>query len=305
MRALALPWMSLVALGACGGGAPPAPQPAVAAISIVAPRAGETDVEVAKVNGRPVWGSCIVGQIARGAKTRAAALDECVAFELLAQAAEQRGLATDPSVGEATRAALVNRLVQIDFEEKYQKPADLGDRMTKWLDDNAWRMHRPELRASSYARVEVAKDAPPETDARARKLAEAIAAELAGQTGLFGVNLRETAERLAKGTGAKLDIKDYKQSPRSGLESNYADGLFAVPEVGRVSAATRTKWGWDVILWSGGLPAKESSREEIAAEVFPELRRATFQVWVNQLIKQLQIHVEIDQAQVAKLEGAS
>jgi hypothetical protein len=67
----------------------------------------------------------------------------------------------------------------------------------------------------------------------------------------------------------------------------------------------RTHWGWDVILWSGGLPPKESTQAEIAAEVFPELRRAAFQYWVNDLVKQLHLEIEIDTALLARFEAAS
>lgn len=295
--------MMLAACGGGGSGAPPAP--AAHAVSIVAPPAGPEDLEVARVDGRPVWGSCVTAQMARGAKTRAAALDECIAFELMAQAAERRGLTADPEVAEATRSAMANRLIEVGFEDKYKTPADLGDVMTKWLADNAWRMHRPELRASTYARIEVESGAPHEIDERAKALAEQIAAQLAAETGLFGVNLRETAERLAKGTGLKLDVADQKQTAKSQLEANYAGALFAIPEVGRISPVTRTKWGWDVIAWTGGLPAKEFTRDELAADVFQELRRTQLQVWINRLIKQLGIHVEVDQDQLARAEDAS
>ena len=294
------PWLLLVLAAACGGGSSPSEevpqQRTVTSISAIAPREGTDDLEVAQVNGRPVWGSCVSAQMSRGAKTRAAALDECIQFELMAQVAEQRGLAGDPTVIEATRRELVSREIAVDFEAKTEKPADLGERMTKWLTQNAWRMHRPDLRASSYARVNVPKDASPEVEATAKALAVNIAAELAGQAGLFPAELGATAERLGKGTGLPLDIQDVKASARSSLDGPYADALYAVPEVGRITGPVRTHWGWDVILWNGGLPPKESTQEEIAAEVFPELRRAAFQYWVNDLVKQLGLKIEVDTA---------
>jgi len=45
------------------------------------------DVQVATVEGRPVWGSCVTAQTARGA-TKQAALDQCIGFELMAIEAE-------------------------------------------------------------------------------------------------------------------------------------------------------------------------------------------------------------------------
>jgi hypothetical protein len=299
----------LVLAAACGSGSPPSEdeplQRAAPVISAIAPREGADDLEVAKVNGRPVWGSCVVHQMSRGARTREAALDECIQFELLAQTAEQRGLAADPTVVEATRRELVSREVAVDFEARTASPADLGERMTKWLTDNAWRMHRPDLRASSYARVNVPKGAPPEVEAKAKALSEQIAAALATEVGLLPANVKDTAERIGKGSDLGLDIADVKPTPRTSLDKPYADALYAVPEIGRIAGPVRTQWGWDVILWNGGLPPKESTQDEIAAEVFPELRRAAFQFWVNDLVKKLGIKIEIDPALVARLEAAS
>ena len=299
----------VVLAAACGGGSSPSDEPpprrAVPTISAIAPPEGPDDLEVAKVNGRPVWGSCVSQQVSRGAKTREAALDECIQFELLAQLAEHRGLASDPTVVEATRRALVSRAVATGFEDRTQKPADLGERMTKWLTANAWRMHRPDLRASSYARVNVPKDASPEVEAKAKALAETIAAALANDVGLFPADLKATAQRLGKDSGLTLDTSDVKAATRTSLDPAYGSALYAVPEVGRVTGPVRTHWGWDVILWNGGLTAKESTQDEIAAEVFPELRRAAFQYWVNDLVKQLGLKIEIETALLARLEESS
>jgi hypothetical protein len=302
MRALVHIWL-LSIIAACGGGSGPAPQPAAQALSAVAPRADDTDLEVARVNGRPVWGSCVTAQAAHGAKSRQAALDECVAFELLAQTAEHKGLATDPMVTEATRSALVNRLIEIGFDARYQKPADLGEVMSKWVDQNERRRHQPELRASTYARINLAKDAPPELEDKAHKLADAIAAATAGETGMFPITLKEIADRVAAGTGFTPDVAEVPNRDHSGLDGSYGDALWAIPEVGRTSRAVRTPWGWDVILLTGIIPAKEMTRDELGAIVFDEVRRLTFTTWVNDLIKQLHVHVDVDQAQVAKLEG--
>jgi len=66
---------------ACGGSSEPTQRPATG-VEAIATQQGAGDVIVAQVNGRPVWGSCVTAQ-SRG-KSKQAALDECVAFELLA-----------------------------------------------------------------------------------------------------------------------------------------------------------------------------------------------------------------------------
>lgn len=275
------------------------------AISTIAPPETGQDLEVARVNGRPVWGSCVTGQVARGAKTRENALDECIQFELLAQVAEQRGFAADPTVAEATRRAMVSRVIALDFEDRIQKPADLGERLSKWLAENSWRMHRPDLRASGYARINVPKGSPPEVETQAKALADQIAAALASETGLFTSDLQATAERITKGTSLKLEVREAKGMPRENMDGPYGDTLYAIPEVGRVGGPVRTRWGWDVILWSGGIPPKESTQEQIAAEAFPELRRAAFLAWVNDIVKKLGLRIQVQPDLLARLQEST
>jgi hypothetical protein len=281
---------------------------------IATPALSAADLPVATVNGRTVWGSCVTAQaqvIAADAATapapeqlRRAALDQCIAFELLAQTAEARGLAAAPEVATAIRAAAVNRLVATDFEQRYRTPDDLKGPVDNVMKRNEWRMHIGQLRASTFARFVVPKEAPPEVDAKAHALADKLAAELAGQTGLYGVHVTEAAARIAAGSDVKLDTSDVKPSPPATLVAPYANALYAIPAIGQTSPAVRTEWGWDVMVWTGGIEAKDSTRDEIVAEIFPELRRRQFQLWVTQLGKQLGLHIEVDQAAVAQLDTA-
>jgi hypothetical protein len=300
--------------GGCGssgsGAGPAAAVPGV----IATPALTADDAPVAQVNGRTVWASCVAAQarqvrIAAGsdAERRAAALDQCIAFELLAQAAETRGLAAAPEVGQAARGAEVNRLVEIEFEQRYRRPADLAPQLDAVLTSSPWLLRTPEARDSSYARFVVPKGAPAEVEARAHALADRLAAELAGQTGLFGVHLADAARRIAQGSGAELETTGFRPATRDQLVDEYAAALFAIPEVGRASRAIRTPWGWDVVVWTGGSPARERSRDEVAAELFPELRRRQFQRWVSQLARQHGVHIEVEQAELSRLdtEGGS
>ena len=294
---------------ACGSSSPP---PRAAPAVIATPPLTGDDVEVARVNGRPVWSSCVVVQARAitGAAQRVArdlrvdALQQCIAFELLAQTAEARGVAQLPEVRDAVRSAAVNRLVETDFEQRYRTPDDLAAAVDTVMKRNEWRMHILELRASTFARFIVPDKAPAELDARARALADQLAAELAGQTGLYGVHLTEAARRIAAGSDVKLETADVKPTHRDDLVEPYARALYAIPEVGRIGPVVRTQWGWDVVLWTGGVEPRERTRDEVVGEMFPDLRRHQFQLWVTQLAKQLGVHVEVDQATAARLDTA-
>jgi len=302
-----------LAAAACGTEAPPPPR-AGAPAPAASPAAGPDDAVVATVNGRPVWGSCVAAQAARGAASRRtalpealnAALDECVDFELLAQAAEARGLGRDPEVAEAERTAEVSRLVELGFEARYRSPDDLRAAVDRAVDRYAAQLEQPELRASAFARVEVPAGAPPEADAAARALAERIAGALAGERGLFAVHLREAADRIAAaGAGLRVAHGDFRAASREGLVPPYAEALFSIPEVGRIAAPARTAWGWDVILLTRRVPAAVHTRDEVAAKVFPDVRRRELSRWVNELAARSGIRVELDPARVAQLLGSS
>jgi hypothetical protein len=281
---------------ACGGTPEPTKRSGTG-VSPIAQQQGTDDVIVAQVNGRPVWGSCVTAQ-SKG-KTKQAALDDCVSFELLAQAADARGLATDPDVVEATRSALVNRVVEVGFEDKYKSADDLKDILDKHVERNKARLSRPELRSSTYVRLPLTKplaeaeDPPP-------KLVE-LAQKLAGERGMMPTHVRAAVDEVF---GAQTpEVTEVAYFAKDGLVAGYADPLFAIPDVGRTHPeVVRTRFGWDVILLTGVVPAKTYTREEAAAEAFPEVRTAYFNVWVDQVARSLGVKIKIDPKQVAKLD---
>jgi hypothetical protein len=298
------PALLIIALTACGGASAPAPSPEAAPVVIATPPLASDDVAVAQVNGRAVWASCVATQAARihTDDARKAALDQCIAFELLAQAAEARGLAAAPEVIDATRTARVNRLVETQFEHRFRTVADLGPAVQPIIEKNAWRMHLIQLRASTFARFVVPDHAPAEVDAKAHALADQLAAQFTGHAGWYGVHLTDAAKQLDAGTGIKLDYADVKPMHQDNLVPEYAKALYAIPEVGQTSAATRTQWGWDVILWTGGIEPKDITRQELEAQMFPDLLRHQFLLWSNDIGKQLGVHIELDDQNVAKLD---
>lgn len=290
--------IAALVLAACGGAPEVTPATRSRAASPIATGKGSADSIVAQVNGRPVWASCVeaqataLGSAAGDAKKRA--LDECVAFELLAQEAERRGFAGEADVAEATRTAVVSRLVELGFEQRYQTPADLGARLEKWFADNQWRMHRPELRSSAYLRI-------PGDSPEAKAMAQAIYEQLASRTGLFASDLQDAIAALPPGS-PKAEFANLSIKNREDLVPEFSNVLFAIPEVGRVAPPAKTAWGWDVILWTGGLSAKETPRAELEAEAFPDLRRSMFPIWVAQIARDLGVKPEIDPAGVARLD---
>ncbi|HEX5064293.1 MAG TPA: peptidylprolyl isomerase [Kofleriaceae bacterium] len=259
------------------------------------------DVQVATVEGRPVWGSCVTAQAARGA-TRDEALKQCIDFELMAIEAEKRGLTTDRDVVLATRTALVSDLVAREYEDKYNRPEEFGTYWSRSVDKNRGRFDHPEARGSVYVRIDVPKQATPEQDAAAKQIADDVYAALKDERGLMAPHVQEIATRVI-GTRAPLDIKTVQASLQHGqLDETYTGALFAIPEIGRVAPPVRTPWGWDVILLDSIVPAVHLSGEQLVTEALPDVKRSYFTHWVDKIASGLGLHAEIIDKNLPVLE---
>jgi hypothetical protein len=296
---------------ACGCGGATAPATPAGPPAAMQPAPAADDVLVASVNGRPVYGSCVAIQASRHHVARDVALRECVDFELMAQTAEQRGLAHDPEVVQATRGALVDQLVATDYERAYARAEDFGGAWDDFIKKKQImnRLKHAEFRSSVFVRVPVAVK-PPSDDPAAHQLADRIAAALADERGLMTPHVLAIARQFAAfdnectkttTTACWSDVQLYS---RHGLEDAYADALWAIPEIGRASPAVRTSYGWDVIVWTDVLPATDPSPDDVAAAILPQIRPWYFPSWVNKLQHALGLHVEVDPDVEKLLEAA-
>jgi hypothetical protein len=295
-----------VLLAGCGSSTP-ATAPVGPPASIVA--TDPTPV-VAHVNGRPVYASCVEAQGTAHHLAARAALDECIAFELMAQEADRRGLARDHEVVLATKRALVSRVLQLEFEDGLQDPAAFGDAWPQFLKKYDWHVRHGEYRASAYVRIPVAAGAPPDADAKAHELADRIATTLAPERGLLGDHLRAIAENItgpltrpcAKETTVPCwdSLDAYRVD---GLEAAYGQALFAIREPGRATGAVRTEWGWDVIVWTEDVPAAAPTQAELERKMLPEFKQWYLGVWAHAI--ELDLHVKIERApDAAQLIGS-
>jgi hypothetical protein len=300
----------LLALAACGRGSS-APERAVGPTSAVSPTTLEVqpaadDFVVANVNGQPVYGSCVAAQAAGHGLDARAALDQCVAFELLAQEAERRGLRDDLDVGDAWRRELVRAVIREDLGKLTSfdqlPPAFLASIK---FEEQKNLFQRPEIRVSQYVRCKVPKKTPegaPE-DLAARDLCEAIFAELGDDEGVLAPELFEVAERIAKVKGAETPehpAKPYVVFPEDAkvkkTEKEFHDAIYALPEIGRLHAPVRTRNGWDVILWNDTIPPADVTQEIFHADL-----RKYFIPWSDGIARGLGVTPWIDEALLATL----
>jgi len=298
MRALVVIPM---AIAACSGSHAPPPATRSGPPAPMIATAARDDVQVATVEDRPVWGSCVSAQAARGA-TRDEALKQCIDFELMAIEAEKRGLTTDRDVVLATRTALVSDLVAHEYEDKYNRPEEFGAYWSRVIEKNRARFDHPEARGSVYVRIDLPKKATPEQDAAAKQIADDVYAALQNERGLMAPHVQAIASRVI-GTRAPLDIKTVAASLQHGqLDETYTGVLFAIPEIGRVAAPVRTPWGWDVILWDSVAPAVHATGEQLVTEALPDVKRSYFTNWVDKIAASLGVHAELVEKNLPLME---
>ena len=291
----------LLLLIACGGSKAPPPTPkGPPAPTTATPAPG--DVQVATVNGKPVWGSCVQAQAARGASAKDA-LQQCIGFELLAQEAERRGLATDSEVAIATRTALVSQLVAQDYEDKFNTPEEFGNYWTRSIERNKMRFDHPEARGSVYVRADLAKNATPADEATAKAVIDDIYAALKNERGLMKPHVEDIANRV-NASRAKLSFAAVPPDIKNGrLDDTYTGALFSIPEVGRVAAPVRTPWGWDIVLYDSVVPEVHATREEMIESALPEIKRSYFPQWVNRIVLSLGVHIQVEDKNLPLLEN--
>ncbi len=295
--------LALAALAACGQGTSdePARAPAAPAVTTSADAAGRE--VVARVDGEPIYADCVATQAAAHGLDRAAALAECVDFELLAQEARRRGLAADADVLRARRTEMVRALVEADHVPTLDDPSDVPEADVRWLWQTQLerRYNRPERRRATYCRVPVPKAAAtggPE-DRAARALIGTLHAAFVRMRDLDAARFAALCWMAAGGRVVSTTARQTNPFVRRGQHEGgmyakeFAEAAFSIPAVGQVSAPARTSWGWDVLLLTELLPAEEKTLAEAEQEIREGLihrietepyRRKRFEAWMQRVL---------------------
>jgi hypothetical protein len=235
---------------------------------------------VARVDDVPIYADCVARQMsvdpARGSSASAlqAALDDCVAFELLAQEARRRGLTSDPDAVMTQRREAVRALIDRVFTPLFDSPDDVprADIERFWPRLQRYFNHT-ELRSALHCRFKLKRGTVrngPE-DLEAKRLAGELYPKVAGRK----VDLAELIQLCGEATATHAMLvpeKPFTFEHGGNVDRAYADAVFAVPAAGRVTPPVRTAWGWDLILVTEIAPAVNKS----FAEAVPELQQMFF-----------------------------
>ena len=270
-------WLAVLALAgiACGTRSEDHRQvEPVAEALIESDPAGRTIV--AKVDGHPIYGDCVALQATIHDGDIRAALDDCIDFELLAREADRRGYAAAPEVTRARRHAMVRSLVADEYIHTIDEPSDvpLEDLQLLWERQLRSNYNMPERRRATYCRASVKKKAKlgSAADLAGKALAERIYGATRGihfTPELFAMfcHLAAAPKKAKSTTTATEPMNEAGRHGGGRYAREFAEAAFSVPEIGRVSAPTRTKWGWDLVLVTEIRPAENQTFAEAEDEI--------------------------------------
>jgi peptidyl-prolyl cis-trans isomerase C len=288
-------WLCAAACGQEPAGPEQAPAGAAPAALPVAPANGR--LVVAEVGGAPVYEDCVAAQAAARGIDRRAALDECIAFELLAQEAERRGLAEHPDVRRAQKTESVRRLIDEAFRARYPGPDSVPRSELEAIHrELRLRYVRPQYRETTFVRMPAPEEEHPAgspVDVEARSVMEQVHAKLAGRRGLSKEDLQQAMADVAGERKVEHgDVHPIHRQDR--IVEPYLAATFAIPEPGMVSPPFRTQWGWDIVLLVRIHEALDRSVDEVAGELFEILRRRLYQQWEASLRERAAIAIHED-----------
>ncbi len=276
---------ALLALSACSSGSSSAP----ASVRSRAPLENvEEDasgrVVVAKVNAVPIYADCVQRQAEANHLSRQEALDECINFELLAQAAYQPKYLHTVEVQEKASQELVRAFVDASFQGSGAEGIPDSYVQRLWSSISPRRYNRLELRDIVFCRVHVptGTTADSEESVIASAFLTGLYKNLKSRKDLTKTDLFTACygdpeapdselRPFQKAGIAKMDLSTFHPLPRALYDRAFRARLFDGPEVaGMVTPPLFTQYGWDLILITEVLPAIATD----FATAEPELRKA-------------------------------
>jgi parvulin-like peptidyl-prolyl isomerase len=270
-------WLLVLALCACDRPPPPAPRDRLP----VLPAPPEAEV-VATVNGRALTAAQVAEQARATGQPPAQALDGLIRGELLAQAADERGLGAEPEVQRRAREAMVRRYLREAFEkENTPEVAVTALDLRKAYQAALPRLVHPPLKEVHHLLIRT-KGA----DDKAAALAEEMRQRALKTTSVEEFNrLQDEYRERVKATGHEL-INEQVITAREGWTAEpFAKATFELRKPGDISPVTHTTFGYHVVRLHRDIPAENISMEEAAPtirkDLFPRAQAREFQRWLE------------------------
>ncbi len=264
------------------------------------------------------------------------ALDRCIDFALLAENAMQKGLDTHPDVLRTAKTEMVRQLIDQYFAKPTSDPNNIDKAIYQEVYDQIQKrshgayFRHPEYRQTFYVRVPVAspkedtktknnsKTKPveaaslPVINSKADFLARKLAWKIYNAAKDSQPTTKEDLGALAKQIAGEKPVEaEFIERPRSitGLVSSYANTAFALQKTGQISKPVKTPWGWDIILLTQIIPARDDSASDPAAikelydstPVHSGARIEAYHRWYKEIFTNLNLPIARDDTLLATM----
>ena len=234
-------------------------------------------LEVARVNGVPVYGDCVALQAGSLDITREQALQQCIDFELLAQAARDGGYLSHPSVVQSSRTESVRALLEHTYPMREPSQVPVEEVRVFWQSaELRERYNHPEARALVACRVELADDGQ-----AAKRAAQTVYDRLPGGSGVSPTGaqaLERICRQVDQTTPQKLTVARHR-AYRRGYLKPIAEALWALENIGSFTEPVKADDGWYVVMLEDILPARATSFEDAVPDIQEGLFRSQEARW--------------------------
>jgi peptidyl-prolyl cis-trans isomerase C len=246
----------------------------------------KSDVVVAVVNARPLTAHRVANHARSLGKPPREALADLISFELLAQEASRRGLASDPEVQETRRTESVRRLLKIDFEPRH-RPEDISEtELRREYERNRRHFEHPEILSILSALFSARRGkATAAEDLRARARAHELYERLRVEQPKNAATAREIVKTFEGQVPMRIDeFNTYRGAP---ADRDWLKAALTLRQPGQISPPVRSEYGWHVIFLAEFHPAKRTPEAEALAtirrEMHPLWSRAAFSRFVDEI----------------------
>lgn len=262
-------------LWACGREVSPS-APASAWTPAPAPDSGEV---VARVGGVPIFASAIRGQAQRSGQSPARALEDLIAFELLAEKARAVGIAPGPHRQALPRELLVQRLLERELEAT-TRPEDIPDAELRQIYERMRSTFvHPRLVEIVVLSVYTGPLMKPEPRARAARAARELADFVSRRTSWTADELFALAQE-ERWRARNVAVTRVLQGPDRPFGPKVGAGALLLGGAGQLTPPIEDETGHHIALYVGERPPKdvpfEQAREEIRREVHSLWRKRRF-----------------------------
>jgi len=225
-------------------------------------------------------------------------LESMVRFELLAQAAIDKGLDKDPDVIRAAKQVMTQKLMQVEFEEKTKREDIPEEQMRTYYDEHKSEYNKAAMRRASHILISIPADANKTLVKAAQKKANKIFKEAKASKNNPN-SFRKLAKEYSEDKATKThggDVGYFARTEDGGSRlKEFSDAVFKMGKINDISGPIRTKLGFHIVRLTGKRDKIERSYEQVRTQIqhrlFKENRTKMFDDFISQLNKKAKINI--------------